>query len=219
MVVTCLVRWKNATGMRDLAYIQEHVTKSLHGKNTGPWSLGVKVYRDVNQNGNVRGHQMVQSSFHQQSSANKESKVMYQVALGQQPGQVYCMVDGSVVVEAEKELETILSRLKNLWHMRQNIVIEGTSFEVGDFTIRVANILLGSTYKGLLLEITYHPCSAPNIAADLLREFVESVVPPTAQLSCEYEYNYELVGLSNNDFSTAHTGYQYMMLFRNDSLV
>ena len=110
--------------MRDLAYIQEHVTKSLHGKNTGPWSLGVKVYRDVNQNGNSRGHQMVQSSMHQQNAANKDSKLMYQVALGQQPGQVYCMVDGSVVVEAEKELEIILSRLKNLWVMRQNIVIE-----------------------------------------------------------------------------------------------
>ncbi|KAI7856899.1 mediator complex, subunit Med20 [Circinella umbellata] len=220
MAVTCLVRWKNATGMRDLAYIQEHVTKSLHGKNTGSWSLGVKLYRDVVQNGSARGnsHQMMQSSLHQQQNS-RDSKLMYQVALGQQPGQVYCMVDGSVVVEAEKELEIILSRLKNVWAMRHNVVIEGTSFEVGDFTLRVANILLGSTYKGLLLEITYQPCSAPNMAADLLREFVESVVPPTAQLSCEYEYDYELVGLSNHDFSTAHTGYQYMMLFRNDGLL
>lgn len=70
-----------------------------------------------------------------------------------------------------------------------------------------------------MAQISYHPCSAPNVAADLFREFVESVVHPTAQLSCEYEYNYENVGLSNQDFTSAHTGYQYMMLFRNDGLL
>lgn len=43
-------------------------------------------------------------------------------------------------------------------------------------------------------------------------------MPPTAQLSFEYEYNYEQVGLSNNEFTTAHTSYQYMQLFRNDGL-
>ncbi|KAL0083989.1 TATA-binding related factor [Phycomyces blakesleeanus] len=205
MGVTCLVRWKNATGMRDFASIAEHVTKSLQGKNTGPWSLSVKVHRDVNQ---IMRQAVV-----------KDSRFLYQVALAQQPGQVYCMVDGSVVVEAEKEMEIILSRLKNLWQLRQSVVVEGTSYEIGDFTLRVANILLGSAYKGLLLEIDYHPCSAPNVASDLLREFVENIVPPTAQLSCEYEYDYESVGLSNHEFTTAHTGYQYMMLFRNDGLL
>ncbi|CAO3598826.1 unnamed protein product [Absidia cylindrospora] len=83
----------------------------------------------------------------------KDGKVMYQVALGQQPGQLYCMVDGGVVIEAEKEMESILSRLKNIWQLRQSITVEGTSFDIDDFTLRVANILVGSTYKGLLLEV------------------------------------------------------------------
>ncbi|KAG0174080.1 hypothetical protein DFQ28_009747 [Apophysomyces sp. BC1034] len=205
MGATCIVRWKNATGARDLGYITEYVTKSLHGKNMGNWSLSFKVYRDATQN--TRHH------------VAKDSKLLYHVSLAQKPGQVYCMVDGSVVVEAEKEVEFILSRLKNLWQLRQSVTLEGASYEIGDFTLRVANILLGSTYKGLLLEIDYRPCSAPNTASELFKEFVESIVPPTAQLSCEYEYNYEAVGLSNNEFTTAHTGYQYMMLFRNDGLL
>lgn len=203
MGITCLVRWKNATGMRDFTYIAEHVTKTLQGKNTGPWSLSFKVFRDINNNKAV---------------SLKDSKLLYQVSLGQQPGNVYCMVDGSVVVEAGKEMEIILSRLKNLWQLRQNVTIEGTSYEIGDFTLRVANILLGSTYKGLLLEIDYHPCTTPNNSSELFQEFVQSIVPSTAQLSCEYEYNYEAVGLSNNEFTTAHTSYQYIMLFRNDGL-
>lgn len=113
--------------MRDFTYIQEHVTKSLHGKNTGPWSLGFKVYRDVNHGTGGRSNpssSLSSAMHHQQSSQGKDNKLMYQVTLGQQPGQVYCMVDGSVVVEAEKELEIILSRLKNLWQMRQSVMIE-----------------------------------------------------------------------------------------------
>ncbi|KAI7907262.1 mediator complex, subunit Med20 [Cokeromyces recurvatus] len=210
MGITCLVRWKNATGMRDFTYIAEHITKTLHGKNIGPWSLSFKVFRDVDStmNNNNNARQMTL----------KDSKLLYQVSLAQQPRHVYCMVEGSVVVEAEKEMEIILPRLKNLWQLRQNVTIEGTSYEIGDFTLRVANILLGSAYKGLLLEIDYHPCSTPNNARQLFQEFVESIVPSTAQLSCEYEYNYEQVGLSNYEFTIAHTSYQYMQLFRNDGL-
>lgn len=96
--------------MRDFTFIAEHVTKTLHGKNTGPWSLSFKVFRDNNQNN--------------RQIALKDSKLLYQVSLTQQPGHVYCMVDGSVVVEAEKEMEIILSRLKNLWQLRQSVTIE-----------------------------------------------------------------------------------------------
>ncbi|KAI8973604.1 mediator complex, subunit Med20 [Mycotypha africana] len=253
MGVTCLVRWKNATGMRDFTYIAEHVTKTLHGKNTGPWSLSFKVFRDINSQGmqqqqappptpsstttttNTTTTTTTSSSQPTPASSSqpppslksqpasshaytKESKLLYQVSLAQQPKHVYCMVEGSVVIEAEKELELILLRLKNLWQLRQSVTIEGTSYDIGDFTLRVANILLGSTYKGLLLEIEYHPCSTPNRTRQLLEEFIASIVPSSAQLSCEYEYNFEQVGLSGHEFTIAHTSYQYMHLFRNDGL-
>jgi mediator of RNA polymerase II transcription subunit 20 len=97
--------------MRDFTFIAEHVTKTLHGKNTGPWSLSFKVFRDNNQN-------------KRQQLALKDSKLLYQVSLAQQLGHVYCMVDGSVVVEDEMEMEIILSRLKNLWQLRQSVTIE-----------------------------------------------------------------------------------------------
>lgn len=144
------MRWKNATGMRDFTLIAEQVTKSLHGKNTGPWSCGFKVYRDTSHA--IKRQSQLQIPIQTQPSS-KEIKSMYQVSLAQQPGQSYCMVEGSVVVEAEKELELIVNRLKNLWQLRQSVNLEGTSYEIGDFSLRVANILLGSSYKGLLLEV------------------------------------------------------------------
>jgi hypothetical protein len=118
--------------------------------------------------------------------------------------------------------------------------VQGTSYDIGDFTLRVANILLGSTYKGLLLEVSicalwlqslkctfltytdqveYRPCSSPYGATEIIRDFVESLIPANAQLSIDTEYDYEKVGLSNQEFTIAHTGYQYMHLFRKDSLL
>lgn len=42
-----------------------------------------------------------------------------------------------------------------LLNFDHNAVKQGTSYDIGDFTLRVANILLGSTYKGLLLEVGF----------------------------------------------------------------
>lgn len=102
-----IVRWKNATGMRDFTTIDEHVIKTLHGKNTGRWGLTCKVYRD--------------------NSRNNTGKLLYQISLAQQPRQLYCMVDGGVVVEVERDVEAIFSRLKNLWVVRQSATIEVTA--------------------------------------------------------------------------------------------
>jgi mediator of RNA polymerase II transcription subunit 20 len=101
-----IVRWKNATGMRDFTTIDEHVIKTLHGKNMGRWGLTCKVYRD--------------------NSRNNTGKLLYQISLAQQPRQLYCMVDGGVVVEVERDVETIFSRLKNLWVVRQSATIEAS---------------------------------------------------------------------------------------------
>jgi hypothetical protein len=39
------------------------------------------------------------------------------------------MVDGGVVVEVERDVEAIFSRLKNLWVVRQSATIEVTTRE------------------------------------------------------------------------------------------
>lgn len=68
-------------------------------------------------------------------------KYLYQVAFSQQSRYVYCMVDGSVIVEADKELENVLGKLKNLWVIRQSAPVEVCSIYYllfGKFESRLA---------------------------------------------------------------------------------
>ncbi|RUS29657.1 hypothetical protein BC938DRAFT_480399 [Jimgerdemannia flammicorona] len=107
MGVTCVIRWVDAKGMPTFSSIVDNVTKLLHGRHAGRWNMTCKVFRDTNP---------VQKTG--------TGKFMYQVALSQHPRHVYCMVDGSVLVEADKELENVLGKLKNLWVMRQSVPVE-----------------------------------------------------------------------------------------------
>lgn len=59
----------------------------------------------------------------------------------------------------------------------------------------------------------------PNACTALLTEFVRTITPPAANLSFEIEHDYGAVGLSTTEFTPAHTAYQYMQLFRRDSLL
>jgi len=196
MGVTCVLRWKNANGKPNFNFIQDHV-------RTGAWGITCKVYRDASPR-----------------AKQGTDKLMYQVSLSQHRDKVFVMVDGGVVVEAERELEGVLGKLKNLWILRQNHAIDGGScYEVGDFTIRAANIILGGNYKGLLLEVEYRPLSTPNAATPLIEEFVRNIMPANAELSYQIESDYEKVGLSARVFSPAHTAYQYMTLMRRDGLL
>ncbi|RUP48390.1 hypothetical protein BC936DRAFT_144642 [Jimgerdemannia flammicorona] len=68
-------------------------------------------------------------------------------------------------------------------------------------------------------QVEYHPCTTPNACTPLLREFMHNITPPTANLSFEIEHDYAAVGLSTTEFTPAHTGYQYMMMFRRDTML
>ncbi|KAL1915737.1 uncharacterized protein VTP21DRAFT_6496 [Calcarisporiella thermophila] len=203
MGVTCVFRWKDANGYQSLNYIQDRITKSLQGRPLGRWSVTWKVYRDTNPA--VRAG---------------TGKLLHQVAFSQRPRYLCCMVDGGPLVEAEREMETVLLKLKNLWVLRQAAQIEGTSYVVGDFIVRAANVLIGSSYKGVIIEIEYLPCylCSSNASTPILLEFISKITPPGAQFSYGVDINYSEAGLSEEEFSTAHTGYQYISLFKKDIL-
>ncbi|ORX95332.1 TATA-binding related factor [Basidiobolus meristosporus CBS 931.73] len=201
MGVTCVLRWTDANGAQSLNMLQERIVKVYHGKISGRWNLSCKVYRDTN-------------------PINKmgTGKLLYLVYHSSYPSSVFSMIDG-VIVEADRELDFIVNKLKNIWVTRQNLQVEGYSFDIGDFVLRAGNIMVGSSYKGMMIEIEYKPCSIPTQCNDIFSEFLQNVIPPGAKYSLETDYKYESVGLSSETFSPTHTGYHYMNLFWRDNLL
>lgn len=124
----------------------------------------------------------------------------------------------AVLVEVERDIDALMPKLKNLWVSRQHAQVEGYVFDLGDFIVRAGNIMVASTtYKGILIEIEYLPQTTSATASNaILEEFVKLISPPGVTLYSPQmlDYPYEQVGLDPTNWSTLHSGFQYMTLFR-----
>ncbi|GJJ78906.1 mediator of RNA polymerase II transcription subunit 20 [Entomortierella parvispora] len=129
----------------------------------------------------------------------------------------------AVLVEVEKDIEALIAKLKNLWVHRQHAQVDGYVFDLGDFIVRVGNIMVGSTsYKGMLIEVEYLPQTSSATASNaILEEFVRLISPPGVNLYSPnmLEYPYDQVGLDPGSWSMLHSGFQYMTLFRRQHIL
>ncbi|OMH84063.1 hypothetical protein AX774_g2422 [Zancudomyces culisetae] len=63
-----------------------------------------------------------------------------------------------MVQRVDSEFELILNKLKNIWKLRQSAKIEGyCAVSVGgDYVIKIGNIMVGTSYKGMLIQAEYY---------------------------------------------------------------
>ncbi|KAG5189662.1 hypothetical protein JKP88DRAFT_160615 [Tribonema minus] len=60
---------------------------------------------------------------------------------------------------------------------RLKAVIEGSAFSLGDFTVRVGTCRKGSTYRGLAMEVEYHPCSSVRDGEAMIEALLPTLDP------------------------------------------
>ncbi|PVU95949.1 hypothetical protein BB561_001482 [Smittium simulii] len=75
------------------------------------------------------------------------------------------------------EYEFIVSKLKNIWKLRQSGKIEGYSFYLQDFSIGIGNLMVGTAYKGLIIHIEYTACGSLEQTEDLIDEMSRLILP------------------------------------------
>ncbi|CAB4402452.1 unnamed protein product [Rhizophagus irregularis] len=172
----------------------------------------VLLWKDSNGQGMMKFHERITTTL----LGSAKDKWAIQVKL-------YRDIKNDVIVEAEREMENILEKLKNLWLLRQTIVYDGNTYIIGDFLIRVAYPkTTNSNYKGMLVEVEYTSTINPHVAAPILHEFIEMLKPPEIEIvkwEPDDEHSFSKIGLSEDAFTRAHTDYQYMMLFKMENLL
>ncbi|KAI8918896.1 hypothetical protein BC831DRAFT_473335 [Entophlyctis helioformis] len=75
-----------------------------------------------------------------------------------------------VLVEAERELLHVLSKLKNLWTSRQTASIEGAQFVKNKTVVRVGLASVGASPRGILIHISSTSSSSTDDAASTLND-------------------------------------------------
>ncbi|KAJ2745292.1 hypothetical protein GGI20_002270 [Coemansia sp. BCRC 34301] len=218
---TWVLWWKDAQGTASLGLLQERLLRGLRASLKGRWSMDTKLFHSPHnfverQNIKVSSPGLVATA---RGTASDQS--MYLVVRGQGPTrrQFYVMASNRVVVEAEPEMESVVLRLKNLWTPRQTARIEGYSYEGDDWVIRTGNMMVGTSYKGLIIEINYLPCSNPEQTRGLMRELLMMILPPDAQVDANNGVDYRRADLDPCRMTDCHTAYQYVHLFTQSSLL
>ncbi|KAJ1657165.1 hypothetical protein IWQ61_003389 [Dispira simplex] len=238
MGVTCVFRWANATSSSSLTQISDNLTSRLYATYTGRWQLGCKLYRGVSA-----------ASFDPASTTGPgfskgPEKLLLLLTHSLHPAKQYAVVDDTVV-EADREMEAIVLKLKNLWVSRQHTRIEGHCYDLGDFQVRIGNLVVGSSPKGLIVEVEYRAANILFQCHRLLAEFIQTMMPGDARLSFAtpllssgtnsqptvasrdlLAHNHIVAALDYGPtdiqatwYTPLHTAYQYVALFRKDNLL
>ncbi|RIB22453.1 mediator complex, subunit Med20 [Gigaspora rosea] len=176
----------------------ERITSQFSNRQSKAWHILTKLFRDKN-------------------AATGIPKLIHSLVFSNDVGKVYCLAD-DVMIEAEHELETILSKLKNLWSVKQDVKFEGYSYNIGDFIVRTVD----ARHKGMLVEVEYLPTTHPHAASSILSDFIDLIMPKDADIvrwDEKGDNSYTKVGLSEETFTRIHTAYQYMTLFKSESLL
>ncbi|KAJ1723971.1 hypothetical protein LPJ53_001727 [Coemansia erecta] len=220
---TWVLWWKDAQGTASLGLLQERLLRGLRANLKGRWSMDTRLFHSPHNFVSVQGLKVTSDTDTQQTEARgtASDQSMYLVARGQgaQRRQFFVMASNRVVVETEPEMESIVLRLKNLWTPRQSARIEGYSYEGDDWVIRTGNLMVGTSYKGLIIEINYLPCSNPEQTRGLMRELLVMILPPDAQVDANNGVDYRRASLDPHRMTDLHTAYQYVHLFTQSSLL
>ncbi|KAG9286597.1 hypothetical protein G9A89_005365 [Geosiphon pyriformis] len=219
MGVTWVMRWQDALGPASIAVLNDKLAIEFGTRVAKEqYFLQCKMYRDNNM-------QLLANT-----GEAAPPKFMYTIGTRHGPHLFYTLVD-DIIVESERETEMILTKLKNLWGLRQVALIEsskeiflkGYTYPVGDFIVRLGNLNVSAAYKGMMIEIEYLPSSHPYTAAPILQEFKDMLVPDDASIAqwipgaVNVDDTFAKVGLSEELYTTAHTMYQHMQLFKMDN--
>ncbi|KAJ2762133.1 hypothetical protein IWQ56_005112, partial [Coemansia nantahalensis] len=177
---TWVLWWKDAQGTASLRLLQERLLRGLRATLRERWTMDAKLFHSPHDFVKLQGLKVTGADAPQPAAprGTASNQSMYVVVRGQGAARrhYYVMASNRVVVEAEPEMDSIVTRLRNLWTPRQTARIEGYTYEGDDWIIRTGNLMVGTSYKGLVIEINYLPCANPDQTRGLMRELLVMVL-------------------------------------------
>jgi mediator of RNA polymerase II transcription subunit 20 len=128
------------------------------------------------------------------------------------PASCFALSDTGSCLVADLLFDALMSKMAGIYTPKKATRIEarGQRYEVTDFMVKIGSVSIGSSFKGILVEVEYQPCSVPSSCWDLMKEFVQGFMGPCLQTVPPYLQN------KFNDMASAtDTIHQYMENFNN----
>ena len=133
--------------------------------NVTKWAFEIKLYRERSSppQSAQQEQQQQQLSSLAIGGGGERMNFLHTLSFSQHAaaGEIVCLVNqtGSVL---QGQFEALLNtKLQSLWQLRQVVKGEGSAYEMngGEYWIRIGNMMLQSTFRGLVIEIEYTECT------------------------------------------------------------
>lgn len=154
--------------------LHDQISNTL-STSLGKWGFEYKLYR---QNPASSGEEATEPTF------------LYALHFAHYPGETFCLTNGTGSV-LQGDFDAMLNtKLQSLWLHRQTIKGEGNAYELngGEIVLRVGNIFLQGTFKGLLIEAEYNSDDESLTLETIINKMNETLaqfnlsIPPTTKL-------------------------------------
>ncbi|KAL7751517.1 hypothetical protein RI367_002980 [Sorochytrium milnesiophthora] len=121
------------------------------------------------------------------ASARPPARSLYHLAFSDgRPDAAHVEPNISATVKGTR-LDVLLTRLRNLWTVRQTLKCTGASFQISGLTILAGNLTIGSSAgQGVLIEVIYHDATPQTgdtyraLFNDLLATYVDPTLKSTS---------------------------------------
>lgn len=132
----------------------------------------------------------------------------------EQPASVFSILETgtkTVSLVADGLFDLFMPKMAPIYTTKKQTRCEskGTRFEIGDFCVKLGNVTMNTSFKGVLVEVEYRPCCVPGNCWDLLREFLQGFLGSCVQ-SAQPAY---LQARNNDIYQPIDTIYQYLEHF------
>ncbi|XP_065673849.1 mediator of RNA polymerase II transcription subunit 20-like isoform X2 [Hydra vulgaris] len=172
----------------------------LGADKAGSWFVECEAFHSVKQN------------------QENVAKMFYLMHSSECPSLSFSLLENDTCVVAENSINSIISKLSDFYLPRKGSKTEakGSRFTLGDFIIKIGTITQASSFKGVVAEIHYAPCSDPLQCWCILDEFVRDILAVNVTLPSSPK---TLVDKKSNLFSAADTIVQYLEIIKNTKRV
>ena len=90
------------------------------------------------------------------------------------PASAFALIDSGQCLVAENSLDNLMNNISTFYQAKKSSKMDckGPKYTMGDFTVKVGSVSMGSSFRGILIEVEYEPCVVPSQCWDLMKEFM-----------------------------------------------
>ncbi|XP_028398225.1 mediator of RNA polymerase II transcription subunit 20-like [Dendronephthya gigantea] len=160
MGVTCVYPWPLASGKngQQVVDILQKNVELAGAQWSNSWCVDCETYQSA-------------------ASMGSPPKILHIIHNTEYPLSTFaCLENGSCLI-ADRGFDNVMLKIKGCYEPRKGAKIEakGQRYELGDFVIKIGQVTVGVSFKGILIEVEYLPCLVASQCWSLLQEFLEGI--------------------------------------------